>query len=208
MNKLFRIKNLGFTLIEMIVSVGVISLVLVGAVGIYIFTIGPQQKITASANLQQDGQYILNAITKDARGYLVNYNYYGVVVNPIEYLALVDDLSTPTIYTNYRLCQSGAHTDCVPNQVCALKKCTLDPASCGDCTSENWRQVTMADVSIEKFESYIKPTTNPFVSGSIIYQSPQITVILELKSYKEKTGEHRLKLQQTINQRYQEKGNY
>ncbi|MGC9049134.1 MAG: hypothetical protein ACP5IX_02875 [Patescibacteria group bacterium] len=209
-----KIKNnliASFTLIELIISVGIIVVVIISAVGVYLYSIGPQQKTIATTNLQQDGQLIFNLIAKDIRANQIDYDYYGCLTDcstPTDVLALTDAAS-PATFIQYRRCKYGENTDCTgaAGEICALKKCR--GSTCGDCTTEGvWGEVTMADISVTKFDVYICPSCDPFISEATKYQIPQATIVLELKSRKEKFGEHRIRLQQTIPQRYQEKGRY
>jgi hypothetical protein len=66
----------------------------------------------------------------------------------------------------------------------------------------------MADTYITRFDVYLNPSCDPFASNATEYQIPQVTIVLELKSYKERFGERRIKLQQTVRQVYQEKSQY
>lgn len=195
-----------FTLIEMMVSISIIIMVIISAIGIYMYVIGPQQKITATADLQQDGQWIMNLIAKDIRANQVDYDAYGGIISSggVAYLYLVNNVGDEKI--TYRACNSN-NNDCQGGQGCVLKKKTGSSAATS-CTDSDLKQISMTDVNIETFKLYIVPTEDPFTSGATSFQNPKVTVVLELKSYKERVGERRVKLQQTIPQRHQEKRYY
>ncbi|MEO0076305.1 MAG: prepilin-type N-terminal cleavage/methylation domain-containing protein, partial [candidate division WOR-3 bacterium] len=197
----------GFTLIEMLVSIGIITIVIITAVGIYLFTIGPQQKTTATTNLQQDGQLIMNMIAKDVRQNQINYSDYPTCVEnctSIErnYLTLVDSLISPSLKIKYLRCKIGGGA-CDSSSDCSLKKCR--GSTCNDfedCTNlSNFKDVTMKDVTVTNFKVILNPGCDPFQSGTCsdcdppnCFKNPEVTIILELKSYKEKVGERRIRL--------------
>lgn len=211
-NQAIKYPSTSFTLIEMMVSIGIITIVIVTATGIYLFSIGPQQKTTATANLQQDGQLILNMIAKDIRQNKIDYSDYPCGIScsctTNDWLTLTDE----TNRIKYLRCEVGSNTLCDSGPNCALKKCRGTGCGSQEACNSNFKEVTMKDVSVWNFQVTICPGCNPF-SGSCscespCYQNPQVTVVLELKSYKERIGERRIKLQQTIPQRYQEKSYY
>lgn len=200
-----------FTLVEMVVSIGIIITVIVSAVGIYIFSIGPQQKTTAAANLQQDGQLIFNMIAKDIRQNEIDYDDYlslpcGCSCTEAQnYLSLTDG----TNRIKYIRCTQGASPQfCTSGSNCGLRKCRGTSCGDGSTCNTNFKEVTMKDVSVENFKAVVCPSCDPFEASQTCFLNPQVTIILELKSYKEKIGERRIKLQQTIPQRYQEKSLY
>jgi len=192
----YKSRASGFTLIEMLVSVGILTVILVAAVGIYVYAIGGQQKSTANANLQEDGQNILAMISKNARAMLIDYSYYpgGIIPSPTSTLALIDDYdssSTTTIVYTY---------NAVAKQI---KRCKQVGASCD--SDNKFEVMNMTDVLIQRLDFYISPTSTPFVAGAATIASPRITVIMSLGSQKERFGQKTIRLEQTINPRYEEK---
>ncbi len=207
----FKLHALSFSLIEMMVSVSIMSILIISAVGIYIYVIGPQQKIIAAANLQQDGQLVMSVLAKDIRQDLINYDYYaGGITNPVNVLALKNSESTDGYpYVIYKKGLANG-SDC-SSSVCYVLKCKLssynqacNSSSCPDCAG-NFFPVSSSDVFVRLLNFYITPTSNPFGYGSIIYNIPRATIILELKGLREKTGERLLRMEETISNRYNEK---
>lgn len=200
----------GFTLIELLVSINIIIVVVLSALGIYIYSIGPQQKITATADLQQDSQLIMNMIAKDIRANQIDYAEYGCGISqPIGRLYLTDGATSAT-YTYY-ICCNGDQFCSVGGDVGVLKRCEGTNCKTVSCTNSSYQQISMTDVKITLFNLYVQPACDPFDPNSEAqyhYRNPQVTVVLELKSYKEKIGERKVKLQETIPQRYQEKRYY
>ncbi len=184
----------GFSFIELLVSLGIIIIVIVVAISIYVYTLGGQQKSTVAANLQQDGQYLLSMIAKDIRNNRVDYNSYTTPIsNPVYTLYLVDD-SSPT-YTYYAYRYNALQS--------RVENCREKSGS--QCQDNDFKPVSMTDVKVSRFEFYIEPVTDPFTSEMTIVTLPRVTSILELYSEKERFGEKRLHLQETVPQRVEEK---
>jgi type II secretory pathway pseudopilin PulG len=180
-----------FTLIELLVSLGIIVFVIIIATGIFVYTLGGQQKTTAIINLQQDGQYLISMIAKDVRDNWLDYSYYSSLTTPEDELALVDDPDSPQTHYVYRY---NSNAFCV-------EKCVQSTP----CQSGNFYTLTMTDVKVSKLDFYIEPTTNPFTYGVNILTVPRVTVVLELRSTKERFSGKQLRLQETIPQRREEK---
>ncbi|MDD2646396.1 MAG: prepilin-type N-terminal cleavage/methylation domain-containing protein [Patescibacteria group bacterium] len=196
-NKLHR---RGFSLLELIVSVGLISIIIVVATGIYIYAIGSQQKSSVNADLQQDGQNLLSKITKDIRDKRINYSYYTAGVDtPEDALALINDNDSSSANYIYTVYYFNAFSK-------RAERCeSVGNATYCDSVSVNFEPVTMLDIQVEKLNFYIDPTTNPYTAGATTFTVPRVTTVLELSSQKERFGQKYVRLQQTISQRYEEK---
>ena len=186
----------GFTLIEMLVSVGILTVILVAAVGIYVYAIGSQQKSTANANLQEDGQNILAMTSKDVRAMRIDYDYYpsGIIPAPTSTLALIDDYDSASVTRVVYRYKSTSQT---------IERCKQVGASCD--SDAKFEAMNMSDVLIQRLDFYISPTSTPFVAGAATITSPRVTVIMDLGSQKERFGQKTIRLQQTLNPRYEEK---
>ena len=187
--------NKGFTLIELMVSLGILVVVILAAMGIYLNVIGTRQKTVGQLNIQEDGQYLMSLIVKDIRAGMVDYTGHGTINSPEEKLYLLDFSASPNqIRYRTNLSESG---------VCGSARCVLERCKDTSCAEEDYHSITMANISVERLDFYINPVTNPFTAGSITnYVHPRVTVVLKLKSLIEKTGEKLLTLQQTVPQRY------
>ncbi|MCD6471026.1 type II secretion system protein [bacterium] len=198
--KKLEIKNINhsFTLIEMIVSMAIIVVAITTVAAIYIYSIGSQEKITATTKLQQDAQFVLETMAKDIREYQIDYSSYtDPIPQPTSTLILIDS-------SNNRIQYRRNPTTCTKDNPCRLEKCTQS----GTCTDSDFHPVSTSDVSISRLDFYIQPDSNPFSSGATSYRNPSVTIVIELQSYKERFGAYRVKVQQTIPQRYQEKREY
>ncbi len=185
-----------FTLIELLVSISILVVAILAALGIYINVLGTRQKTLGQLNIQEDGQYLMSLIVKDIRAGMVDYDNYGAISSPENELLLLN-LSGDQI--RYRI---SAATPIVDGD-CTLNRCTLERCENSDCSvAGNYQTITMINISFERLDFYINPTTNPFTAGSTTYEHPRVTVLLRLRSLREKPGEKELILQQTVPQKY------
>ena len=178
-----------FTVIELLVSITIINVIILTAVGIYMLAIGSRQKTISQTTLQQEGQYIMSLIAKDIRSSKVNYSAYGgAISNPTATLALLDLTVTPAANVSYFRELAGS-------QYFLKKQIGAGPA----------QAVTANDINVERLDFYIYPTTDPIVHGSTTFENPKVTIVIKLKSLKERPGQSTLTLQQTILQKWLEK---
>ena len=188
-----------FTLIELMVSLSILIIAVLAALSIYVNVIGTRQKTLGELNIQEDGQYLMSLIVKDIRAGMVDYSSYGSVLSSPEHELFLLDSSGNQI--RYKV------TDTTPivNGACAAidRHCTLERCENSDCSIEtNYQTITMTNISLERLDFYITPTTDPFTAGSTDYKQPRVTVLLKFKSLIERTGENPLVLQQTVPQKY------
>ncbi|MBU4369868.1 prepilin-type N-terminal cleavage/methylation domain-containing protein [Patescibacteria group bacterium] len=204
--------NKGFTLIELMVSLGILVVAILAALGIYINVIGTRQKTVGQLNIQEDGQYLMSLIVKDIRAGMVDYaDHVGgegncvkitSAENPTSQLCLLDFSSSPNqIRYKTNLSASGVCSEVGGR--CVLQRCEglASSDTCNTATG-SYQTITMTNVSFERLDFYISPTTDPFIIDSTNYEHPRVTIVLKLRSLREKTGEKLLVLQQTVPQRY------
>ncbi|MDD3102405.1 MAG: four helix bundle protein [Patescibacteria group bacterium] len=210
--------NKGFTLIELLISLSILVVVILSAVGIYINIIGTRSKSLGQLNLQEDGQYIMSLIVKDIRANKIDYDEYGDsdekdcgIINVstlkvgdntssrVAKLCLLDFSATPN-KIRYKRCLDPNNANRGVLKICRGVDCTTN-----DCpsTGDTYQTITMANLGVERLDFYINPFTNPFTAGSITYIHPRVTIILKLKSLIEKPGEKQIILEQTVPQRYE-----
>jgi len=185
-----------FTLIELLVSISILTVVILTALSIYIKVIGTRQKTLGQLNIQEDGQYLMSLIVKDIRAGIIDYTNYGAVSSPEDKLLL---LNLSGDHVRYRISAATPITD----GICDSDRCTLERCENSDCSLDtNYQTITITNISIERFDLYISPTSDPFTAESTTYIHPRVTVVLKLKSLIEKTGEKEIILQQTVPQKY------
>ncbi|MDA2922414.1 prepilin-type N-terminal cleavage/methylation domain-containing protein [Patescibacteria group bacterium AH-259-L07] len=186
----------GFTLIELMVSLGVLVMAIVSATGVYLNVIGTRERSLGQLHLQEDGQFLMSLIVKDIRSGRVDYDSYTSLTTPEDELYLLDFLS-PQNQVRYRgdLASSGN---------CGASRCILQRCQATSCTTD-YQNITMTNSSVERLDFYISPATDPFSPGSTTYEHPRVTIVLRLKSLIEKPGAKDLILQQTVPQRYSQR---
>ena len=193
-NKKFKNRETeSFTLIELMVSLGITVVIILSAMGIYLRVIGTREQSLGDLNIQEEGQYIMGLIIKDIRAGQIDYDsYIGDLDEPENELLLLD-FSDTVQQVRYKsdLTASG---DCAGDR-CVLQRCKGDP--CGD-----YQDVTMSNISLERLDFYVNPVSDPFTAGSENYDHPYITIILRLKSLVESSTTAEIVLQQTVSQRY------
>jgi type II secretory pathway pseudopilin PulG len=215
---LMSVRVRAFTLVELLVSVGIIVILMVSAVGIYVYSINSQQRTMVITNLQEDGQLILDLIAKDTRTNNVDYGYWSDQNRcpplPSQCTVLTDG-TTRIIYR-----QSCLNVSCVLQRYegpwCASRNCDGDTGdTIEDCDDDmigttTFQTINMTDVNIDKFDVYTSPECDPFGDRETYYRVPQTTIVLKLTSnrYRAKIGTYSLLLQQTVPQRFQEKSVY
>ncbi|MCF7907237.1 hypothetical protein K9K85_03095 [Patescibacteria group bacterium] len=184
-----------FSLIELVVSLGILVLVILSAMGVYLRVIGTREQSLGDLNIQEEGQYIMGLIVKDIRAGVIDYDGYGVALdNPEDELWLLD-LSSPANQIRYR-------SDLTASGDCSVDRCILERCKETSCGESDYEEITMSEVSLERLDFYVRPFEDPFVSGSETYVHPRVTVVLELKSMIEATGPAEIVLQQTVSQRH------
>jgi len=202
-----------FTLIELMVSLGISVMVILAAMGIYLRVIGTREQSLGDLNIQEEGQYIMGLIVKDIRAGQIDYDSYGIgitkdcgIINEgdkvgddgstVAKLCLLDIDATPI---RYKKCLD-------PNDATRseLKKCKDDNCEHDDCpaSGDDYKIMTMRNISLERLDFYINPISDPFTAGSESYNHPYVTVVLGLKSLVESSTTAEIVLQQTVSQRY------
>ncbi len=187
-----------FTLIELMVSMGILVIAITATMGIYINVIGTREKTLGQLDIQEDGQYLMSLLVKDVRAGMIDYDSYGggdcgtiAIDGLIDKLCLLD--FTPKEIRYKTTLSAGT---------CASGRCVIQRCEDSDCGEADYQSITMTNISVERLDFYINPVNNPFAAGSISYIHPRVTIVLKLKSLIEKTGNKEMVLQQTIPQRY------
>jgi len=190
-----------FTLIELMVSMGILVIAIMALIGVYINVIGTRGRTTGQLNMQEDGQYMMSLIVKDIRAGIVDYASYGggdcgTIAGDDGLADMLCLLDFDTDKIRYRTTLSASGT-------CDAARCVIERCETSACEEDDYQTITMTNLSVERLDFYINPVSDPFTVGSDVYVHPRVTVVLRLKSLIEKSGEEReLVLQQTVPQRY------
>jgi len=190
----------GFTLMEMLVVLGLFSTTVVAASDIFLLANRSQRKVFSLERTQADARYAMEAMTREIRSGRIDYDYYaarGTAAGaPDTELALVDSTGTPILF----------HVSDAS-----------DEASCPDATSVPCLFVTVGGsppapitpkgVSVRSASFYIAPADDPaiFDAGTGTYTSsvqPHVTIVLVMDGLAQKVEDRaRVQFQTTVSSR-------
>ncbi len=175
----------GFTLIEMIVSLGVFSILMGSISAIFIMASQVQRRTAISQRVLNDARYIMETIASDMRIGMVNYGAYtgGTISSPVTELYLIDEDNTPISY-------SRSTSGCSRSSSCLIRLVGGESAS-----------LTSQKVNADEILFYIIPASNPFGGGSDRKQ-PRVTITLTLSSVETGSDRSVISLQTTASSRY------
>ena len=170
----------GLSLMEMVVAVGVFSILALLTMGLFGSTLRGQQTALAQIRVEREAQLILEILSKKIRSSRVDYASYpsGTVGTSEETLYLIDQ-------TDARLSFTYNTTDDALDLV--IDGGSPEPLSSGN-------------VSVTDLDFFISPTTDPFTAGSVPNTQPRVTVVITIESTKG-ISTARTVVQQTIPQR-------
>lgn len=171
----------GFTLAELVVVIGVFSLILVATSDIFMRSQKIQRRTAALERLQDDARYIMNKIASEIRAGAIDYGYYYKIITPppdlassIEELAIIN-------FDGKKLRFKKGDAPCPDVTVSA--PCILMTDQ-GDISSPSWGSATSKTVRVEKLTFMISPSKDPFTpneDGSYeADEQPRVTIILAL----------------------------
>jgi prepilin-type N-terminal cleavage/methylation domain-containing protein len=177
----------GFTLMEMLVALGLFSMVLAAATDIYLMAGRTQRKAFSMERLAADARFALEAVVREARTGEIDYGYYDArgtaLGGAVTELALVSPDGTAL-----RFFESGEGTAryCVDE---ASAPCLLVAVDGGTPAA-----VTPRGVQVASLAFYVRPIADPFTWSSAPgdYGSddqPRVTAVLYLRSAAERLGE-------------------
>jgi len=169
-------EKLGFTLVEMIVALGIFSVATTYAIGIFVQSNSVQKRTANLQRLVADARYTLEVMAREVRLGHIDYQYYqdqGISLDAMPLtqegaILAVRDADNNQILFRRALAQSSRYVA----QVYA---------------GGAWLDVTPEDLSVERLSFYISPAQDPFIwdSGLVDYpsdQQPLVTIVLETKS--------------------------
>lgn len=181
--------NIGFTLLEITVALGVFVVLFTLTLGIYSTTLKTERRTVQMSKLQKEAQLIMEVLAKKIRTNKINYDFYigqSVDVNNGEsYLALLDNVNNETVF----------HFD---NSSHSIEVCS---ESCGtELSPGTFNAIPASDVLIDSLTFFITPSTDPFINPTSYPVFPKTTVVIDLQNT---TGvsTRSLLIQQTIPQR-------
>ncbi len=186
-NRILKINNTGFTLLEITVAMGVFVVLFTLTLGIYSSTLKTERHAIQMSKLQKEAQLIMEVLAKKIRTNKINYNFYNSnqvdTVNGESYLALLDNVNNETVF------RLNANS---------IEVCTLN------CGTENspgiFTAIPATDVLIDSLTFFITPSNNPFINPTSYPEFPKTTIVINLENTVGGATRNLL-IQQTIPQR-------
>lgn len=175
----------GFTLMELIVVLGIFTTVVVAASDVFLIASRSQRKIFNLERTQSDARFAMEAMTREIRTGSIDYAYYAGRGTPIglpdDELAIVDAANT-----RIRFFRSADPLECVDE---ASTPCLMVVVDANDPVP-----ITPKDVALRNIAFYIAPTADPqaFDAEMGIYAAdtqPHVTIVLMLESMRGRAGE-------------------
>lgn len=181
----FSLQNSGFTLLEMVIALGVFIILFSLALGIYSYSIKAEQRTIQVSKLQKEAQLIMEIMTKQIRRCKIDYEYYGGSVDTLNgesELALLDRNNNPVVFSFNSTDQT-------------IEVCTEDCSGSGIFTP-----IPSQDIFINSLNFFISPATNPFSLSAPPSELPTVTIVMDLINTRAGSTQNLL-VQQTIPQR-------
>ena len=219
----------GFTLVEMLMSIFILIIIVVGASGIYVYSM-KAQKTTIDLNIvAQDVQFLFDTVSRKVREGAIDYAYYGGTWSDADdahipnthisdtyfpetkhrkVLAIYREKQdawvvggTTYFYKGAVIIQDGDHLSVC---FCPDSACSDSSASTCGSDSNEFKALTTSKIKIDDITFKVSPTSSPFnlrygEADDSLVQ-PHMTMMVELSG----AGET-LFVQQTVPQRFIER---
>jgi len=174
-------KQSGFTLIEVVVALGIFSIATTYAIGIFVQSNQVQRRTANVQRVLSDARYVLEVMAREVRMGEIDYDYSGYATTGGELdleqsvLALRDVDNQPIRFRRQLI---AGLPDRYVVQVCSEKEV---------CLADDWLDITPEDLSIERLVFYISPPKDPFTwNDSLVdynYDSqPMVTIVMQSQS--------------------------
>ncbi len=146
--------NKGFTLMELVVVLGVFSTSIFIITEIFMFTNRSQKKVLAYQKVQSDASYALETMARAVRLGRIDYAHYTTVSNPEEELYVFDSDGRQAVF------KKGTGADCVNAVSSPCVVAGIDQDANG--TAEQFAAITPKGIKITDLKFYIVPVDDPF----------------------------------------------
>jgi len=174
----------GYTLIELIISMGIFMLTMMVVTGIFLSYVRTQRDVVVRQKLTTDLEFAVEQMARDIRLMTIDYPRYqaeGGITFPVRNLYLRDSNGIPVEYIlmDSGVCASQASP-------CILKKADTDfdgeiNIDTEEILTTHSMRVSKRSVDTEnvlKLEFYITPQDNPGEA----YAQPRVTIVVEVES--------------------------
>lgn len=173
-----------FTLLEMVISMGIFIILFTLILAIYSYMLKAEQRTIQISKLQGEAQLLMEIITKKVRNTRLDYDYVGYstgITYPEDELALLDKVGNLIVFK--------------------LKEGSLNVCSQGDCVNDSdFYSIPPQDIFITGLDFFISPLVNPFSLDNPPTEYPRVTIVMNLQNT-QGVSVRNLAIQQTIPQR-------
>lgn len=187
-----------FTFMELLVVIFVFTILLAGAIDIFVRAQQAQRKVAAVEKLHADARYLLQTISQALQGGGIDFNCYqdlrgnlGLCVTPIDGESGNDQLALKRFDGSILRFGHGGRTELEPN-ICPDQNST-PCLIVSDDNGQTWTVASSQGVKINTLRFFITPTQTPFLMNDnheyVADQQPKVTVVLDataqIKGFKE-----------------------
>ncbi len=181
----------GFTLLEMVISIGLFSVLVIASIGITLGVSNAQLKAASLQVIQDNIRFSIELITKELR---TGTNYQavalgcpGIVGNGLRFTSINQGTAQERYY--YHADTDG---DAAPDAIMRVAMASTGSVDCGQT-----RQFTAEEVIVEQFAVNLQGTTKGVSDGQ-----PRVIITLKVKAKEARFGaETAMILQTTVTQR-------
>ncbi len=171
----------GFTLMEMLVVMGIFSVVVTAASDIFMLSNRVERTVFASEKMQSDARYTLESIVREVRSDSIDYGWYATHANmklPEDRLALVGANGDRIVFSKDTNCYDAASSPCLVVSVNGGASAPMTPKN----------------VKLRQLLFYISPSADPMTMNLAdgTYPSnvqPRVTVVMVLEGAIMRAGE-------------------
>ncbi|MFA6603412.1 MAG: type II secretion system protein [Patescibacteria group bacterium] len=163
----------GFTLMEMLVVLGIFSTVVISATDIFMMSSRSQRKVVALERAQADARFTMETISRVVRTGQIDYAEMDLSASgPVEALALIDSLGRKIrFFSSTENCADPVSSPCLRLAVDGGEPVTATPQG----------------VILRNLRFYVMPDVDPSVFNSVSGRfeadvQPHVTVVLVLES--------------------------
>ncbi len=179
----------GYTLIELLISVGIFILTTTAVTGIFFSSVRAQKEVALRQKLVADLQFSVEQIARDIRLMTVDYPAYAgsgglPLVQPTNTLYLIDGNNIPVQYgignNMGEGCLSAESSPCIIKKIDADFSGVIDAGDPVESLTTNVMKLaerTGTSGTVPKLEFYIEPTNNP----TITFMQPHVTIVVEVE---------------------------
>jgi len=170
--KIINLKiSLGFTLMEVLVSLSIFAIVSVAVITMFSTSLRIEQRGSAYRGLQQNGLYIMELLGKEIRNGRIDYiSYGGTVSNPVDALHLIYRGSTDLDE------EISLDTSTTPDSIILRRENPSLPGSYNEAT------LTNTEVNVDSLTFYITPPTECTDDVCDDPGKETVTIIMHLSS--------------------------